>query len=224
MRDIEFVNTKQLSKEELSKYVLETPLSFNYFLLDIKALKERLKGHPWIKEVSIERSFPNRLQIFLSERKIAGVAALDQLMAVDASGVPIAPMSASEAQGLPILSGVSPDFFKEGGEDHIGHHLLARGLKIAKLYEESQLTRLRPLSEIYIAETGRIELMLNQTRVSLGKNNFKPSLNKLEKILLHLKRRGVDASYILLSEDQTRAIVREIPIKIDGLDANNTSP
>jgi cell division septal protein FtsQ len=215
IKDIDFHNLKRLQKEELLKDLNFKSLYLNYFFVDIGSIEQHLKSHAWIKNVVIEREYPNRLQAFIQEKKAVAVSTLKQLTAIDEEGSPIAPISAKEAMSLPLISGVSYEFFAEGGDRHIGQRLLLRGLNIAQLYQRSELSQLRPLSEVYVSETGRIELMLQQTRVSLGTKNFDSSLHHLKRIIKHLKKRGLDASYILLSEDQTRAIVKEIPLKIE---------
>ena len=218
---VEFFHHKRLTEPELFNHLNLDSVNHNYFLVDLEMIRDRIITHPWIKDVTLTKNFPNQLQVFIRENQPVGVAVLDQLMAVDESGYPFAPVKAQEVIGLPLLSGVSPKFFKKGKAAHIGQRLLVRGLKIAHLYQESSLIKLKPLSGVYIAETGRVELMLNHTRVSLGQTNFSKRLAHLEQILKHIKNKGVDSSYILLSEDLNRAIVNEIPLKLENMEAIN---
>ena len=214
-----FKNTKKLKRQELIEYLKFDQNTSNFFLLDTEAITEELNRHPWILFAEVERSFPNQMTVKIIERKIAGVATLDQLTAIDESGIPIAPVSAQEAMGVPMISGISPKLFIKKGQAHIGQRLLARGLNVARLYEESPLSTLRPLSEVYVSETGRIELMLNRTRVSMGKGKLEIMLRDLERILRHLKAKGADAKYILMSEDHTRAIVQEVAIQLEAMES-----
>jgi cell division protein FtsQ len=217
--EVVFKNTKKLKRQELIEYLKFDENTSNFFLLDTEAITEKLNQHPWILFAEVERGFPNQMTVKVIERKIAGVATLDQLTAIDEYGAPIAPLSAQEAMGVPMISGISPKLFTQKGQAHIGQQLLARGLNVARLYEESPLSTLRALSEVYVSETGRIELMLNRTRVSMGQGKLEIMLRDLERILRHLKRKGVDAKYILMSEDHTRAIVQEIPIQLEAMES-----
>ena len=215
IQELQFHNLKRLQKKELLKDLNFEKLHLNYFFVDTDFIADHLKSHAWIQNAVVERVYPNQLQAFIQEKQAVAVTALSQLTAIDQTGAPIAAISAKEATELPLISGVSHEFFAEGGDQHIGQRLLLRGLEVAQLYQQSDIPQLRALSEVYVSETGRIELMLQQTRVSLGTKDFSSALRHLNRILKHLKKRGVDASYILLSEDQTRAIVKEIPLKID---------
>lgn len=213
LSEVEVHNLKHIEQSDLIQHLKLKTNRYNFFFTPYEEIEDHIKTYPWIKEASIETSFPNKLVIHVVEHIPQGVALLDQMMAINEEGIPFAPISIEETGDLPILSGVSPRFFAEGGDVYVGQTLLMRGLKVAKAYKESRIDELRSLSDIYIAETGRVELMLNRTRISLGAGQFKSRLKKIKKILLHLKKKNSDAQYILLSEDQNRAIVHEIPLQ-----------
>ena len=211
LSEVQVHNLKHIDQDDLIQHLELKTHRYNFFFTSNTEIATKVKAYPWVKEASITTSFPNKLEIHVVEHIPQGIALLDQMMAVNAEGLPFAPISIEEAGDLPILSGVSPRFFVEGGDIYVGQTLLMRGLEVAKMYQESGISEIRSLSDIYIAETGRVELMLNRTRISLGTGQFRDRLNKIKKILLHLKNKSSDAQYILLSEDQNRAIVHETP-------------
>ena len=215
--EVKAYNLKHLEEAELTDHLQLEKKAFSFFFTPAAEIEKEIKTHPWIKEASIQKVFPNLIEIHVVEHIPKGVALLDQMMAINEEGIPFAPISIEEAGELPILSGVSSRFFSDGGNLYVGQTLLMRGLEVAQAYEESGINQLRSLSDIYIAETGRVELMLNRTRISLGSDQFKKRLKKIKQILIHLKEKSSDAQYILLSEDQNRAIVHEIPLLIDTL-------
>ena len=61
--------------------------------------------------------------------------------------------------------------------------------------------------------------MLDKIRISLGLDMLKERLIEVERILKQLDRKGVNAAYILLSDDLNRAIVKEIPITADDTES-----
>ena len=81
------------------------------------------------------------------------------------------------------------------------------------------LDKQRKLSDIHISRTGRYEIMLDKIRISLGLDMLKERLIEVERILKQLDRKGVNAAYILLSDDLNRAIVKEIPITADDTES-----
>jgi hypothetical protein len=48
--------------------------------------------------------------------------------------------------------------------------------------------------------------------VVLGQTEHRAKLRAAQRVFSQLKKRKLDASYILLSEDEKRAIVKEIPL------------
>ena len=195
----------------------------NLFLLSTDELKERLEGLDWVRAASVRRLPPSGLSVEIEERVPRAVLVLDELRVIDEEGHPFARIEAYEAAGLPVVSGLPSDLFESESTLEVGRYLARLGLSVSRLYSSSPLAALRPLSEVYIAETGYMELILQRTRVFLGRRDFEEDLERqllqhfedLERVLLELQRKGVDAQYVLLSADSTRAIVQETPLHID---------
>ena len=159
--------------------------------------------------------FPLHIEEFIP----AGVAILDQIMAVTRDGIPFAQVKPSELQGLPIISGIDPAMFKSSPKQAlIGRYWIANALQLANDVSQTRLTERRQLSEVYVSKTGRYEIMLDKIRISLGADMLRDRLREVERIVLHLDKKGVGAAYILLSDDLNRAIVKEQPITAEELD------
>ena len=210
--------------EERVRELLALDSSYvNLFLLSTSELKERLEGLDWVRAASVSRLPPSGLLVELEERVPHAVLVLNELRVIDEEGLPFARIEAYEAAGLPVVSGVPSDLFESESTLEVGRYLARLGLSVSRLYASSPLAALRPLSEVYIAETGYMELILQRTRVFLGRRDFEVDLERqllrhfedLERVLLELQRKGVDAQYVLLSADSTRAIVQETPLHID---------
>lgn len=181
----------------------------NIFDFDADAAREALLTHPWVATARVTKVLPERIVIRLEERRASGAVVLDVPYLVDATGQPFAQAAADEMQGLPLVTGLDREDFDldpEGACERV-----QTALAVARRYALSPLSKRRPLGSVHLAPAGRLELMLGRTRVALGQGQFRDKIRRLEEILDTLEQRRVDAGYILLSEDQQRAIVNEIP-------------
>ncbi len=203
------VGNEKIDSDELISYLQLKKDKENFFKIDVKPIEKKLKEHPWVADFKIEKHFPNYLKIEVKEKKTKGVALLGSLMAVDESGMPFVAITPKERKNLPIISGLPQSIFDDPKTQKIGQLLMSKAIYTYELYEKSNLKKYKKLSDIYVSQTGRIELMLDHTRVSLGNDHFKQRIAYLEKILGYLYEQDRNVSYILLSEDLSKAIVEE---------------
>lgn len=101
----------RLSAETVQDHAEITP-GMNYWKLDIGKAEEHLLSHPRIKQVEIERRFPDQVEVEVRERvPVAVLAYQGSYLELDASGLVLA--VASDLQGInaPILTGLSPTAF-----------------------------------------------------------------------------------------------------------------
>ncbi len=203
------VGQEKIDEQELLTFLKLKANTENFFKFDLEKVEDELKKHPWIGEYQVSKHFPNTVKIEIKEKKTRGVALLDSLMAIDENGMPFVAITPKERKELPIISGLPKSLFDDPDTKMIGQLLMKKAIYVHSLYEKSNLKKYKKLSDIYISQTGRIELMLDHTRVSLGNDHFKQRIQYLEKILSYLAHQDSDVSYILLSEDLNRAIIQE---------------
>lgn len=181
----------------------------NIFEYDADAARDALASHPWVATVRVDKVLPRRIVIRLEERRASGAVVLDVPYLVDATGQPFARAEAHEVGDLPLVTGLTRQDFDldpQGACERV-----QAALAVARRYAQSPLAERLPLGNVHLAAAGRTELMLGRTRVALGQGDFRDKIDRLEQILDTLAARKMDAGYILLSEDQGRAIVNEIP-------------
>ncbi len=203
------VGQEKIDEQELLTFLKLKANTENFFKFDLEKVENELKKHPWIGDYQVSKHFPNTVKIEIKEKKTKGVALLDSLMAIDENGMPFVAITPKERKELPIISGLPKSLFDQPDTKMIGQLLMKKAIYVHSLYEKSNLKKYKKLSDIYISQTGRIELMLDHTRVSLGNDHFKQRIQYLEKILSYLAHQDSDVSYILLSEDLNRAIIQE---------------
>lgn len=216
LRTLEYVGLKQVSAKDLELKLDLDHLSPSLLQPKLSAIEERISSHPWIQSVEASITWQGHIQIELVEHQATAIAVLDELKVVNSDGLPFASISPSEANNLPLISGLPPEMFNHSQKERlIGQYWLSQGIELARLIKSLGLDKNRKLSDIHISRTGRYEVMLDKIRVSLGLDMLKERLIEVERILNQLDRKGVNAAYILLSDDLNRAIVKEIPITAD---------
>ena len=210
IRNINTEATSHLTREQIIERVgLNKPV--NTFLFDVEAAEDALMAHPWVARADIKTVLPDSIEIEVQERSISGVVVLDALYLVDGSGQPFARPKPDEASGLHLVTGLTRESYEKAPGR--SESRIRDALSVARLYEQSEMAQQRPLSDVYLAPSGRTELLLGHTRVVLGREHFRKKLQRLEAIFAQLKVRKRDASYILISEDEHRAIVKETPLQ-----------
>jgi cell division septal protein FtsQ len=188
-------------------------------------IEESLRDHPWIKDADASFDYwSGIIHVDVIEYQPKGVVVLNELMAVTADGVPFATIQPRDAEGLPLISGLSPDLFNTSPQDKlIGRYWISRAIELAHHIKSSKLLEHRKLSEIHISPTGRYEVLLDHIRVVLGSDMLRERILEVERILEHLSQKQVSAAYILLSDDLNRAIVKETPLSATDTESNNPS-
>ncbi|WP_084580427.1 cell division protein FtsQ/DivIB [Sphingomonas azotifigens] len=75
-------------------------------LVNLEDVRQRLLKFPWVKDARVSRRLPSTLHIAIEERTPAAIwQNHGQLMLIDASGVPLEPVSPEAMPDLPLLIG-----------------------------------------------------------------------------------------------------------------------
>lgn len=72
-----------------------------------KEVTRRLSGHPWVRSVSVRKSFPDRLVVRIQERTPVAMVNLDALHYLDEEGRPFKRLTAYDPKNLAIVTGFS---------------------------------------------------------------------------------------------------------------------
>jgi cell division protein FtsQ len=72
-----------------------------------KEVARRLSGHPWVRSVSVRKSFPDRLVVRIQERTPVAMVNLDVLHYLDEEGRPFKRLTAYDPKNLAIVTGFS---------------------------------------------------------------------------------------------------------------------
>ena len=76
------------------------------WLIDTEAARKRIEGLPWVKEASLKRVFPDRLQVVIQERSPTAIWSDGrQTVLIDNEGQTLGPASSSHVGNLPTIFG-----------------------------------------------------------------------------------------------------------------------
>jgi cell division septal protein FtsQ len=109
--------------------------------LDLNSIEKKILAHPWIKEVHLQKRFPQTLSISVDYRDAHALIQKDEgaLSYVDSDGVVFGKVSLNYQPDLPVLSG----FSKPGTLKH-----LPDALKLIDGWEKSELKKISQISSL----------------------------------------------------------------------------
>jgi len=105
--DVDLVGGDKLDKKEIIQL---SGLGLHANLLTISAgtMEQRIEAHSWVEKAAIEKKWPNRLIITVTERKPVAIANVEgDLHYIDGKGVIFAEMDYDSDLDFPIISGLS---------------------------------------------------------------------------------------------------------------------
>ncbi len=177
--------------------------------VDVRAVEDRLRAHPWIAEAAALAWPPNRLLVGIRERTPEAIAELGagrEPHFVDAAGVPFAPARGAPREALPRLV-VAREF--EPGRPHAA---LAAAVRVA--HSLPPLGLALPVS-VGISEEGDpdgfvLRLRGFPARIVLGVGDLGPKLSRLASLLAAGVREAARAESIDV-RFADRAVLRGVP-------------
>lgn len=96
--------------------LLSIPPGKSLLSLKTDPLIERLESHPWIAKASVDRVFPDTLAISITERKpVAILQSPEGAHFLDDEGYLLSQIPAHPLPALPIVQGITPSDFRQGG-------------------------------------------------------------------------------------------------------------
>jgi cell division protein FtsQ len=93
---------QHIQEDEIREVVIDY-MGVGFFRFDVNELKLRLEKHPWVKEASIKRLWPESLSLKLTEYTV--IARWNESELLSQGGGVFQPMDLSNLQSLPQLFG-----------------------------------------------------------------------------------------------------------------------
>lgn len=180
--------TDHVSAQEVTE-LAAVKLGDKLLSVDPDAVAARLTTHPWILAARVRRQLPSTLSIELTERRAVATALLGALYLLDDGGRPFKRATFAEADGLPVITGVSRDQY--ASVRTTSEAVFRQALAVWDAYNDGHPQRPR-LSEVHVDPRAGFTLVLfdGSGEIRLGRGDFPAKLARLDRIVAALGRRG----------------------------------
>jgi cell division septal protein FtsQ len=188
VRDIRVGATTHVSDEEIRTLSGVRP-GDRLLAVDPDAVAAALATHPWIASARVRRELPSVLAIDVVERRAVASALVGALYLLDDAGRPFKRATFEEADGLPVITGVTREQYAamRGTSEAVFREALA----LLNAYVTDHPERPK-LSEIHGDPRTGFSLVLldGGGEIRLGRGGWEDKLGRLDRIFGTLDGRG----------------------------------
>lgn len=188
VRDVQVGASTHLSGDEI-RQLAGVEVGDHLLAVDPDAVATRMTMHPWILSARVRRELPSTLVIEVTERRAVASALLGALYLVDATGHPFKRATFAEADGLPVITGVTRDQYASvrGTSEAVFRQALA----LYAAYNDGHPERPK-LSEIHVDTRTGFSLILfeGSGEIRIGQGNFEAKLTQFDRIFAALGPRS----------------------------------
>ncbi len=156
VRKVQVGCTRTELKESLGRYFAARPLG-NMLLCDVDLIQKQLKTLAWVKDVRVQKIFPETLKVEVVERMPYAIVEYNGTFVVDENGVMLQAAGPGEDWGLPLVQD------ENGFRDHFLEKWQAARACIADL-TTAQTVR---LASVECSNDGRLTLRFKEDAVVL---------------------------------------------------------
>ncbi|HLK88427.1 MAG TPA: FtsQ-type POTRA domain-containing protein [Polyangia bacterium] len=191
VRDIEVGPSARVSADEI-RDLAGVHAGDRLLAVDPDAVAARLATHPWILSARVRRQLPSTLAIEVTERRAVASAMLGALYLLDGAGRPFKRASFAEADGLPVITGVTRDQY--ASVRVTSEAVFRQVLGLYATYADGHPERPK-LSEIHVDTRAGFSLVLYDGGgdIRLGRGDFEAKLARFDRIFAALGPRGPTA-------------------------------
>ena len=187
-----------------------TQLDFrsNLLNLDLQEVSRRLARHPWVEKANVKRDFSGKaLIIEVQERVPRALILLDELYLVDRNGEIFKKAEPKEKLDFPILTGVTPQEWKQ--KDPQARELIHQALDLLAALDGHKIFSPGAVSEIHLSKKNGLTLYTldGGVPIRVGTGEFEEKISRLEKVLPDLKDKMPNVEYLALQYSK-RVVVK----------------
>jgi len=158
---------KRVPPQELAE-LAQAERGTSLFRLNVTQVRARIMQHPWIKDASVRRLYPNELEMTVYEREPAAVLDSGQVYLIDAKGYVLGAVRKTERGALPLLVGQIADPLAPG--ERVSHPGVGATLKVLAQVQASPLWRDMGITRIDFMGPERLVLQTRLGRLVVGPN------------------------------------------------------
>lgn len=190
IKNIDVAGNKSLSRDQILE-MASLNSQTNLLALRPTAVEQALQTHPWIAKAELERRWPNRITLRITERRPVALVQLDKLYYTDLSGFLFKPASPDDPHDFPVITGLTQEHFPNGQRPPSA--LVVQVVKLLALLQESPMPlTISQVAEIHADPERGFTIYLNglKTALDLGFTDLPEKIKKMNKVWPFLVQRG----------------------------------
>jgi cell division protein FtsQ len=187
VKSIEMNQCPNVTKEEIWS-IVRGGGKHNIWTVPVRDVSGRLASHPWIRSVSVRKSFPDLLVVRIEEHQPVAMVNLDALWYVDDEGVLFKRLTAYDRKDMAIVTGFSVGDLR--ARDAITMRNFIGALDLLQLAEAGSLRK--NLSEVHFDAQEGYTLVTRDTgvRFKIGGMDFHRAVQRVEEALPRISALG----------------------------------
>jgi len=189
VRELRIPPTQHVTEDEV-RSLLGVRIGDPLLAVDPDAVAAGLTKHPWIASARVRRDLPATLAVDVVERRAAATALIGSLYLLDEAGRPFKRATPDEADGLPVLTGVTREQY--AAMRTTSEAVFRDGLALLEAYEAPDGPARPKLSEVHVDPRSGYSLVLldGGGEIRLGRGDFADKLARLDRIVAGLGGRS----------------------------------
>ncbi len=206
IKDISISGNTRLAADDL-KNIMGIKQGISLLGISLGDLRKRLMRSPWIKDASLRKDFPTRLQVMIKEA--VPEALLDyngNRFIIDNNGRILDELKGERTPFLPVLSNMDPvrdiDTVKEA-------------LRLVEALKKKDILSKENLVEITATGSNGLTMNMDGIIVKMGIGGYDEKLSRWDELKKEIKRLGIKINYIDL-RFSNRVIVKPTKEVIEG--------
>jgi cell division protein FtsQ len=203
---VQVENTHRTSEEEIAA-LSDIKVGDRIFDLDLEMIAARIEENPWVRQVRVDRIFPQDVRIRVAEREPRAIVNLGYLYYVDEGGEVFKMLDGRDRLDYPVITGMERDELVDNPLQ--AQQRLRRAIALLGELEQRRHFNIEAVSEIHLDPRRGIALYTYRSAVPvhLGEGDYAAKLDRLERIYKELEPRLAVLEYIDLQVPD-RIIVR----------------
>ncbi|HSL98915.1 MAG TPA: FtsQ-type POTRA domain-containing protein [Candidatus Limnocylindria bacterium] len=193
VRVVDMNPCEHVSGDEISG-ILKGVAGGNIWSLSKEEIGRRLQSHPFVREVVVRKSFPDKLVVNIEEREPVAMINLDALYYVDDQGTIFKRLTAYDAKDKPILTGFSRDDL--AAKDPVTIRNLKKTIDLLRHAESGSLSR--NISEVHFDAQDGYTLVTRDfgLQLKIGLMDFDEAMRRVEEAMPKLASLGKEKGVV----------------------------
>ncbi len=190
VNNIEVAGTQRFNRNQILE-MARLDARTNLLALKPVLVEQALQAHPWIAKAELDRRWPNRITLRITERTPLALVQLEDLYYIDRSGSLFKPSSPADPHDFTVITGLGRENFPAG--QSLPSTLVTQALDLLELLKEaSGPVKSSSVAEINVDPERGFTLYLGSLKTAfyLGFNNLPEKIQKLTNVWPFLAQRG----------------------------------